>query len=124
MFECVAEAYQPQVVLVLMVFNDNPANAQGLGADPAAPSFWRMLIPDPEKRAMELDYSERLKELEIMEAKCRAAGRQLMVASFRNNARGEEAWTEMLQTTCSPATTSFSTTRGSAFRSSTSSAVS
>jgi lysophospholipase L1-like esterase len=98
LYEKVVEKYDPQVVLVLTVFNDNPVY-DGLGIeDLAAPSLWRFFVPNQESRRQELDYSVCLNEMRQLAERCRGGHRKLMVATFRNNAFDEARWLALHRT--------------------------
>lgn len=95
MFELVAEKYDPRVVLVLMVFNDNPVHEKVTLDEVVKRSFWSHFVPDPKLEEKELDYSGSCQELLALDSHCRSSGRLLMVSSFRNNAWEETRWHAM-----------------------------
>lgn len=95
LYETVAAAYDAQIVLVLMVFNDNPVMENLKASDIAPPTIWKLFVPDPKLRELELDYSACVDELRDLKKQCDTIGQRLMVASFRNNAWDEKRWSAM-----------------------------
>jgi lysophospholipase L1-like esterase len=107
MYELQAPTYRPDVVLLMMVFNDQRSWLTDIreGYVHRPSTFERSFLPwariqsyRSQRRMPPLDYSENVKEILRLDAEVRKTGARLAVVAFRHITQPEDEWNALLRT--------------------------
>jgi lysophospholipase L1-like esterase len=107
MYELQAPTYRPDVVLLMMVFNDQRSWLTDIreGYVHRPSTFERSFLPwariqsyRSQRRMPPLDYSENVKEILRLDAEVRKTGARLAVMAFRHITQPEGEWTALVRT--------------------------